>query len=193
MYRIAIFASTRGTDFQAILDERRAGKIPGIEIACLMTNVKDCGAVAKAEAAQIPVHFIDPAGKTRGQFDQEAIKALEPYQIDLIFLLGYMRIIGPAMVQRYEGHILNVHPSLLPKFAGGMDTDVHQAVLDAKEQETGMTIHIVTNQLDAGKIVCQRKVRVAKTDTAETLKAKVQDLEKRWVPKVIKEFAARSK
>lgn len=189
MYHLAFLASTNGTDFQAILDEQKAGKMPGIQIACLVTNVQDCGAVTKAKSAGIPVHFIDPHNKHRDEYDGEVMAALEPYKIDLIVLVGYMRIIGKTMVQRYQNRILNVHPSLLPKFAGGMNLNVHQAVLDAGEKETGMTIHLVTEQLDAGPIVCQKKVAVEPGDTAETLKMKVQILEKKWYPEVIREFS----
>jgi folate-dependent phosphoribosylglycinamide formyltransferase PurN len=100
-----------------------------------------------------------------------------------------MRIIGANMVQRYRGRILNVHPSLLPKFAGGMNLDVHQAVIDAGEMETGMTIHLVTDDLDEGPIVCQKSVAVEESDTADTLRDKVQALEKKWYPKVVQDFA----
>lgn len=188
-YRIAVLASTNGTDFQAILDARDAGALPGVDIACLFTNKAACGAADKARRAGIPVEAIDLAGKTREQADRETMTALLPYQPDLLVLVGYMRILGSEMVARYKGRILNVHPSLLPKFAGGMNLNVHQAVLDAGEKETGMTIHLVTDDLDGGPIVCQKKVAVAPDDTAETLKAKVQALEKEWYPKVILDFA----
>lgn len=179
--KIAFLSSMRGTNLQSFIDA-------GVSIACLVTDKADCGAVKKAQAAEIPVHTIDPKGKTREQFDREVMAALEPHQVDLIVLGGYMRIIGPEMVKRYEGRILNIHPSLLPKFAGGMDADVHKAVLEAGERETGMTIHLVTDAVDAGPIVCQKKVAVSPDDTPETLKAKVQALEKEWYPKVVQDL-----
>lgn len=189
MFRVAILASTSGTDLQALIDERAAGKLPGIELSCLCTNVADCGAVDKAKRAGIPVHFIDPLVQPREAFDRATMAVLEPYKIDLIVLIGYMRILGPEFVASYPNRILNVHPSLLPKFAGGMNLDVHQAVLAAGEKETGMTIHLVTNELDAGPIVCQKSIPVATSDTAASLKAKVQVLEKKWYPEVIRWFA----
>lgn len=188
MYKVAVLASTNGTDFQAMIEAKRAGKLR-MELACLVTNVANCGAAEKAEAAGIPVHFVEPQGKSREDYDREVIKTLEPYSVDLIALVGYMRIVGPEMVRRYQNRILNVHPSLLPKFAGGMNLDVHKAVLDAGEKETGMTIHLVTDQVDAGPIVLQKKVRVDPADTPETLKAKVQALEKEWYPWVVQSIA----
>jgi len=188
MYKVAVLASTNGTDFQAMIEAKRAGTLR-VELACLITNVSNCGAVEKAEAAGIPVHFVDPQEKSREDYDREVMKVLEPYALDLVVLVGYMRILGAELVQRYQNRILNVHPSLLPKFAGGMNLDVHRAVLEAGEKETGMTIHLVTDQVDAGPIVCQKRVAVSPEDTPETLKTKVQALEKEWFPKTIQLFA----
>ncbi len=187
--KIAFFSSTRGTNLQSFIDAKAAGELPDVKIACLVTDKADCGAVGKALEAKIPVHVFDSAGKTRERFDQEVMEILEPYKIDLIVLGGYMRIIGPEMLKRYENKILNVHPSLLPKHAGGMNLDVHKAVIDAGEKETGMTIHLVTETVDAGPVVCQKKVAVEPEDTPETLKTKVQALEKEWYPKVVQDFA----
>lgn len=188
-YKVAVLASTNGTDFQAMIDARNAGQWPGVVLVCLFTNKADCGAAAKARAVGIPVEFADPAGKTREEYDREVMALLAPYAPDMLALAGYMRIIGPAMIAKYAGRILNVHPSLLPKFAGGMNLNVHQAVLDAGEAETGMTIHVVTDIPDEGPMVCQKSVPVEPGDTAETLKTKVQALEKEWYPKVILSFA----
>ncbi|PIZ74490.1 phosphoribosylglycinamide formyltransferase [Candidatus Peregrinibacteria bacterium CG_4_10_14_0_2_um_filter_43_11] len=188
MYKIAVFASANGTDFQAMIDERDAGRLT-VDIACLFTNVADCGAVLKAQKANILVHFVDPKGKSREAYDREVMTVLEPYRLDLIVLVGYMRIISAPMINRYPHQIINVHPSLLPKFAGGMNLDVHQAVLDAGEKETGMTIHFVEEAVDAGPIVLQKSVSVGHEDTKDTLKTKVQALEKEWYPKAIQMFA----
>jgi len=189
MHHVAILASTNGTDFQAMIEARDRGEMEGISLACLVTNKADCGAVEKAKRAGIPVHFVDPAGKTRETYDREVLAVLESYAIDLIALVGYMRIIGGEMVERYKDRILNVHPSLLPKFAGGMDTDVHAEVLKAGEKETGMTIHIVTEEVDGGPIVLQKSIPVEPDDTPESLKTKVQALEKEWYPQAIQKMA----
>lgn len=188
MYKVAILASTNGTDFQAMIEAKRAGNLR-VGLACLVTNVANCGAAKKAKAAGIPVHFVDPQDKSREDYDREVMKVLELYSVDLIALVGYMRIVGAEMVQRYQNRILNVHPSLLPKFSGGMNLDVHKAVIEAGEKETGMTIHLVTEAVDAGPILLQKKVPVEPGDTPETLKAKVQALEKEWYPKVVQQIA----
>ena len=102
---------------------------------------------------------------------------LSNYQIDLILLIGWMRILSPVLVKSYKNKIINVHPSLLPKFAGGMDTNVHKEVLDAGETETGCTIHYVDETVDGGEIILQKKCIIEPYDTPDTLKAKVQKLE----------------
>lgn len=186
--KIAVLSSSGGTNLQSLIDAKKRGDLK-VKIACLITNKFYCGAVEKAQVAGIPVHFIDPEDKSREEFDREVMETLDLYGVDLIVLGGYMRIIGSKMIQRYKNRILNVHPSLLPKFAGGMDMDVHRAVIEAGVKETGMTIHIVTDKLDAGPIVCQKKVAVSPDDTPGTLKAKVQELEKIWYPLAVQNFA----
>lgn len=184
-YKIAILSSTNGTNLQSFIDARDRGELPNIEICCLITDKALCGAAQKARDAKIKVYFIDPAPVTRETYDQSVADTLAYFNVDLVVLGGYMKILGPSVVERFQGKILNIHPSLLPKFAGGMNKSVHQAVLDAGEKETGMTIHYVTEVLDGGEFVLQKEVAVASDDTVDTLKAKVQALEKEWYPKVV--------
>ena len=190
MFNVAVLASTRGTNFQSLIDAKNSGVIKGnVEICCLITNKADCGALEKAKTAGIPSHFIDPTGKTREQFDAEVMSILDEYDTNLIVLGGYMRIISAPMVDKYRNRIINIHPSLLPKFSGGMNMDVHKAVIDAGEKETGMTIHLIDENVDTGPIVLQKKCAVDSSDTPETLRDKVQKLEKEWYPKVVQMFA----
>lgn len=191
MYKVAILSSTRGTNFQSLIDAKKSGIIKdNVELSCLISNKLDCGAIDKAEAVGIPAYFIDPKEKkTREEFDEAVVKILESHDVDLIVLGGYMRIISAPMVEKYRNRIINIHPSLLPKFGGGMDLDVHQAVIDAKEKETGMTIHFVDENVDSGKIVLQKSCKVLPDDTSDNLKGRVQDLEKEWYPKVVQMFA----
>jgi len=189
MYKIAILSSTGGTNLQSFIDARDNGELEGVEICCLITDKAMCGASDKARSAGIKVYFIDPAPVNRETFDQSIADTLAYFDVDLVVLGGYMKILGPSVVDLYKGKILNVHPSLLPKHAGGMNMDVHQAVIDAGETETGMTIHKVTQELDSGEIVLQKSVAVEPGDTAEILKEKVQTLEKEWYPKVVNMFA----
>lgn len=191
MYRIAVLASTKGTDLQAIIDELKAGKMPGIELSCVISNKKDCYALERAREQGYETFFIDPTGKTREQFDEEMVKILELKKVDLVVLVGFMRILSASFIQKFKNKIINVHPALLPKYGGKnfMDANVHEAVLRNKEKETGMTIHFVDEGVDTGKIILQKTVPVSKGDTPETLKEKIQSLEKMWYPEVIRQLA----
>jgi phosphoribosylglycinamide formyltransferase-1 len=190
---IAVLASTNGTDLQAIIDEKAAGKLENIDISFVLVDKKECGAVKKAQNAGIPLIFVDifdenGEKKAREDYDREIQVACEAYNIDLIVLVGWMRILSPWFVEQWPKKILNIHPSLLPKYPG-MDLNVHQEVLDNGEEETGMTIHYVDEGVDTGEIILQKSVPVAADDTAETLKVKVQELEKAWYPEVIRGIA----
>lgn len=193
MYKIAVLASTRGTNFQSIIDAVQNGTLKGVEIACLITNNLDSGAITKAEKAGIPQYCIfADSYPERESYDREIDKILKRHKVDLVVLGGWMRILSPWFVREWEHKIINIHPSLLPKFAGGMDLDVHQAVIDAGETETGFTIHFVEEGVDTGKIILQKKVPVLKYDTAKKVKKKVQTLELEWYPKVIQSLANHS-
>ncbi len=188
MYKIAVLASTNGTDFQAIIDEVAAGTLQ-VEIAGLLTNRLKCGAVAKAEKAGIPIFAFKSKGKSREIFDAEMIAKLQELKVDLIVLVGYMRILSRDFVQTFPNKIINVHPSLLPKFANGMDTGIHERVLAAGETESGCTVHIVNEEIDGGKIILQKSCEISVDETVDSLKEKVQNLEKKWYPRVIQDFA----
>jgi len=183
--RIAVLGSTRGTSLQPVIDAIERGGLHGT-IEVVISNNPNAYILQRAAHHSIPSMYIDGAGMTRDEYDQKIITELSNYQIDIILLIGYMRILSPSFVKAYSGKILNVHPSLLPKFAGGMDLNVHKAVIDAGETETGCTIHMVDEGVDTGKIVRQKKCGVSPLDTAESLKAKVQALEGEAFIEVIK-------
>jgi phosphoribosylglycinamide formyltransferase-1 len=189
MYKIAFLSSTNGTNLQSFIDAQKRGELEGVEICCLITDKTMCGAADKARSAGIKVYFIDPKVVSRETFDQSIVDTLAYFDVDLVVLGGFMKILGPAVLEKYQGKIINIHPSLLPKHAGGMDMNVHQAVLDAGEKFTGMTIHKVTEVVDGGDIILQKSVEVSPDDTADILKEKVQALEKEWYPKVVMMFA----
>lgn len=193
-FRIAVLASTRGTDLQAIIDEIKKGMLK-VELACVVSNMKDCYALERARAQGFKTFFVDPEGKSREEFDQAMLEILDRENVDLIVLVGYMRILTPAFVERYRDRIINVHPALLPKYGGAKfyDRNVHQAVLASGEKETGMTIHFVTEKVDAGKIILQKRCPVYPDDTPHSLKVRVQCLEKEFYPKVIAMLAAQGK
>jgi phosphoribosylglycinamide formyltransferase-1 len=182
--KIGILASTNGT----ILPEVVSTPIPHVDFSVFITNKRNCGAREKAKKIGIPDYFIDGRDLSRGGWEKKAIEILDEYEVDLVILIGFMRILSPIFVRRFEGKILNVHPSLLPKFAGGMDTDVHSAVIEAGEKETGPTIHMVSEEVDAGEIFLQEAIPVLMEDTPETLKEKVQQKEAELYPKAIEKF-----
>ena len=191
MFKIAVLASTNGTDLQAIIDEMKAGKMPGIELAIVASNKQNCYALQRAKEQGFKTAFIDPKGKNREEFDMEMATTLEKEKIDLIVLVGYMRILSTEFVRKFKNKIINVHPALIPKFSGSQffGKSVHEAVLAAHEKETGMTIHYVDEGVDTGKIILQKTCPVSPEDTAETIKTKVQTLEKKWYPEVIRGLA----
>ncbi len=189
MYKIAVLSSTSGTNLQSIIDAIKAGNLKDVEIVCLITNDIEAHCINKAEKAGIKPYCIFKENRTREEYDAEIDKVLNYFDgVDLIVLGGWMRILSKEFVEKYKHKIINIHPSLLPKYPG-MDMDVHQAVIDGGETESGMTIHFVDEGMDTGPIILQKKVEVGKYDTAKKLKAKVQELEKEWYPKVIGWFA----
>ena len=191
-FRIGVLASTKGTDLQAIIDELKDGKMPGIELAVVLSNKKNAYALERARLQEYKAIFVDPKNKTREEYDLELAKLLKEHQVDLVVLIGYMRILTPTFVKQFPRRIINVHPALMPKFGGPgfFGSNVHEAVLAAGEKETGCTIHFVEDEVDAGEILVQEKVEVTPDDTPASLKEKVQTLEKKCYPEVIRKFAA---
>lgn len=192
-FRIGVLASTRGTDLQAIIDEMKAGKMPGIELACVLSNKKSAYVLERASSQGYKAIFVDPAGSTREEFDERLAEILEENKVDLVVLIGYMRILSTAFVKKFAHRIINVHPALIPKFCGPnyFGASVHEEVLKAGEKETGMTIHYVDEGCDTGEIILQKTCEVFPDDTPETLKARVQALEKKWYPEVIRMLAGK--
>lgn len=190
-FRIGVLASTRGTDLGAILTAIDRGEMPGIEITVVASNVADCGALEKARNAHIPAVFVDPKGKKRAIYDKALAAVLDEHKVDLVVLIGYMRILSTWFVHHFPRRIINVHPALLPAFGGKgfFGANVHEAILKSGATETGCTIHYVDEGCDTGEIILQKKVTVLSTDTPDTLKEKVQALEKEWYPKVILQLA----
>jgi len=190
---ICVLASTKGTVLQAIIDELKAGNMPGIELKFVLVDREDCGAAEKAKKEGIPLVFLSPTQEgqklDREDYDCQLALICEQNRIDLVVLAGWMRILSPEFVREYPKKIINIHPSLLPKYPG-MDLNVHKAVLDHGETESGMTIHYVDEGVDSGEIILQKSVTVEPGETPESLKEKVQALEKFWYPKVIVQLAS---
>jgi phosphoribosylglycinamide formyltransferase-1 len=169
-----------------------AGKMPGIELSAVISNKKNCQALERTREHGFEAYYINPKGRSREEFDQETAKILHEKDVDLICLIGYMRILSSWFVKEFEGKIINVHPAIdLTKYGGEgfFGGNVHQAVLDAGEKKTGCIIHMVTEVVDAGPIIAQEEVKIDNNDDVDSLKDKVQACEKKLYPEVIRKFA----
>lgn len=189
MLRIAVLGSTRGTDLQALLDAQATGTLAPAEIVVVISNKPTAGILERARLAGIKTAAVPSRGCSQSDFEQELLSVLQHYHIDYIFLIGFMKVLSVDFIAKYPMKILNIHPSLLPKYAGGMNLDVHAEVLKNHETETGCTLHYVTADVDAGPIFTQAKVAVLANDTPETLKQRVQQAEQRLLLKAIQQLA----
>ena len=176
MIKLGILGSTKGTDLQAILDGIDSGEL-NAQVSIVVSNRENAFILKRAKANNIPFSFISHKGKSRTEFDSQMTEVFKKKQVDLILLIGFMRILSSEFCNEWRDKILNVHPSLLPKYAGGMDINVHAEVIKNKEKETGCTIHFVTDQVDGGPILIQKRCLIDPVDTPKTLKNKVQKLE----------------
>lgn len=174
--RLGIIGSTRGTNLLPIIEAIQNNTLSA-EMAVVLSNKKDALILEKGRAHGIPSFFVDPTGLTRDAYDAALTVILKEHAVDFIVLIGYMRILSAEFCKTWQRRIINIHPSLLPKHAGLMDLAVHQSVLDAHEIETGCTVHYVEEEVDGGPILLQKTCMVLATDTAESLKQRVQALE----------------
>jgi phosphoribosylglycinamide formyltransferase-1 len=176
MVRLGILGSTRGTDMLALLAAIQNNKLSA-SIEIVISNKADAMILERARAYGLTAKWIDSKSVTRAVYDEMLSQELREHNVELIVLIGYMRILSDEFVKQWRRKIINVHPSLLPAFAGGMDANVHAAVLESGVKETGCSVHYVTEEVDAGPILIQKKCAVLAGDTAEILKARVQHLE----------------
>ena len=187
MIRLGVLGSTRGTDLLPVLEAIQAG-ILNASVEVVVSNRRGAPILEKAKKHNIDHFFINHKNKTREAFDKEISERLKEKEVDLVLLIGFMRILSESFVAGWNGKIINVHPSLLPKHAGGMNEDVHGQVLKAGDKETGCTIHLVTAKVDEGPILVQKKCPVLAEDTVGSLKEKVQKLEGEAFIEVIKNW-----
>ena len=176
MIRLGVLGSTNGTDLLPILTAIKDGELDA-SVELVVSNNKKALILEKARSHNIDSFFIDHKNKKREVFDKEISQRLKEKEVDLILLIGFMRILSCGFVSEWSGKIINVHPSLLPKYAGGMNSDVHKSVLDAGDKETGCTIHLVTKEVDGGPILLQKSCPVFENDSIDSLKERVQKLE----------------
>jgi phosphoribosylglycinamide formyltransferase-1 len=174
--KVGVLGSTRGTALQGVLDAIEAGTLDA-EIVLVVSDKRSALILDRAEKHGVPALFLDPTGLKREAYDLQVSSALHEFGVELVLLIGYMRIVSAKFVETWKGRLLNVHPSLLPAFGGLMNQKVHEAVLAAGVLETGCTIHQVTEEVDGGPIVLQKRCPVLPGDTVEMLKDRVQALE----------------
>jgi len=189
---IAVFASHGGSDLQAIIDGCKSNQI-NAKVVVVISNNGDSMALKRANHEEIPAYHL--SAKKCGDEEvlaKEILKVLSEYSVDMIFLAGYMRMLHVSVLEKYDNRIFNIHPALLPKFGGkGMyGMNVHSAVIEANEQETGVTIHRVNAEYDSGEIVAQTKVPVLEGDTAEVLAARVLEREHEFLVEVISDIVS---
>ncbi|MGI4831220.1 MAG: phosphoribosylglycinamide formyltransferase [Janthinobacterium lividum] len=175
--RVGVLGSTRGTALQGVLDALEDGTLSDVELALVVSDKPGAHILERAGDAGFDTLHLSPTGLEREIYDAEVTAAFEEAQVDLILMIGYMRIVTRGFVEDWRGRLLNVHPSLLPAFAGLMNRRVHEAVLASGVHETGCTVHQVTEDVDAGEIVLQMRCPVLEGDTVESLKDRVQALE----------------
>jgi len=182
--RVAILISGEGSNLQALLDAASAGTL-GAEIAVVVSNRAAARGLVRARDAGVPARHLGGKDLSREAYDEALAALLAEYSPDLLVLAGFMRILSPTFVARFQGRILNIHPSLLPNYPG---LDTHRRVLAAGERRHGATVHFVTVDLDAGPAVLQYRLPVRADDTAESLAARVHVGEHLILPRAVEWF-----
>ena len=175
-----VLISGGGSNLQSIIDS--ASKID-LSIRCVISNNPDAFGIKRAVNANIPTRVLDHTlYKSRNVFDEVLISAIDQHHPDIIILAGFMRILSNAFVDKYQGKLLNIHPSLLPKHPG---LNTHQKAIDAKDVMHGASVHFVTRTLDGGPVIAQKEVKIIPEETVETLAARVLKQEHVLYPEVI--------
>ena len=183
MVRVAVLVSGGGTNLQAIIDAKAAGKIPSAELALVLASNDKAYALERAAKAGIPSEVLRKAkGEEPSLYGERLMEVLRKHDIDLVVLAGFLTIIPENVIRAYDHRILNVHPSLIPSFCGDgfYGLRVHEAALQKGVKVTGATIHFVNEITDGGDIIAQKAVEVLPDDTPETLQKRVM-VEAEWV------------
>ena len=170
MKRIAVLLSGRGSNFEAIAESVRTGRILDAELTIVVSNRESAGGIEKARQRGIEAVVIPSKGKQREEYDREVVALLKEKKIDLVCLAGFMRLLSPYFVQEFRHRILNIHPALLPSFPG---LEAQKQALEWGVKFSGCTVHLVDEHLDAGPIICQAVVPVEDGDTEEALAARI--------------------
>ncbi|WOT06485.1 phosphoribosylglycinamide formyltransferase [Shewanella youngdeokensis] len=183
--RVLVLISGNGSNLQAIIDG--CDDNVQAEVVGVISNNPEAYGLIRAHQNEIDTScVIAHQDETRSEYDERLLSAIEQYQPDLVVLAGFMRILTDELVMRFEGKMLNIHPSLLPKYTG---LHTHQRAIDAKDVEHGASVHFVTPKLDSGPVILQAKVPVYEDDTAEVLAERVNEQEHAIYPLVVKWFS----
>ncbi len=186
MLNLGVLVSGRGSNLQAILDAVSAKKIPAV-VSVVVSN-KDCPALERARKAGVPAVFIDAKGKTREEFDELVLSELKKHGVELVVFAGYFRLVSKKFVDSYRNKIINIHPSLLPAFPGGL-SDAQKRALEWGVKISGCTVHFVDEGEDTGAIIVQKAVEVKDDDSADSLSARILEKEHEALPEAIKLIA----
>lgn len=183
----AILISGGGTNLQAFIDAAGAGELD-LTLSVVLSNRANAGGLERAGKAGIPTECVDHRDyPDRAAFDAALVETLATYDVDIVILAGFMRILTPVFIEHFDGRIFNIHPSLLPKYRG---LNTHERAIEAGEQWHGSTVHFATEQLDGGPRVLQGQVPVLPDDSPETLAARVLDIEHQIYPQAVSLFVS---
>lgn len=185
-FRMAVFASGRGSNFQALVDAQQSGALSG-EISILVCDKPQAPVVELAKAANVDVFAFQPKEyASKEDYEREIAAELQQRGVELIVLAGYMRLLSPSFVEFYNGRIINIHPSLLPAFPG---KDAIGQALAYGVKMTGVTVHFVDGGMDTGPVIAQKAVEIKDGDTAETLAERIHAVEQKLYSEVVSWFA----
>ena len=190
MIKLAVLASGRGTDLQSIIDASEKNEIDA-KVVVVISDRENVFALERAKKHGIDACFVNPENKNREEHEKEVSEIIDKYNVDLIVLAGYLRMLTPYFISKYRNKIINIHPALLPFFGGkGMYGEkVHKAVLDSGMKITGCSVHFVDESIDEGAIIIQKAVEVKDDDTVEILASRVLEEEHKILPEAIQLFA----
>ncbi len=184
--KIGVLASGRGSNFQAIIDAVNAGKI-NAKIAVCISDVSDAYALERARKNLTATEFIDPKQyKDRAEYDRKIVETLKKYDVGLVLLAGYMKLVTPVIVDEFRNKIINIHPALLPSFPG---LHVQRKAIEYRAKFSGCTVHFVDAGMDTGPIIIQAVVPVFQDDTEDSLAARILKQEHRIYPEAVRLFA----
>jgi phosphoribosylglycinamide formyltransferase-1 len=181
--QIGVLLSGRGSNFAALADSLTAGRIPGAEMSIVIANRQGAQGIERAKALGVPTRIMPSRGLEREVYDRQVVAVLREYQVELVCLAGYMRLLSPYFIQSFPQAILNIHPSLLPSFPG---LESQRQALEYGVKFAGCTVHFVDENLDAGPIILQAVVPVLDADTPETLSEKILREEHRIYTEAVK-------